>query len=562
MLEIATKKYPYYECTNQAQIYKKVVGGIKPAALEEVTDESVKAFIELCIKFDPKERPSAEELLKHPFLIFQQTATTHDLFENPSNMMNQIGESGTSLGGGEDAKAIQEFDSNAGVKRAVSQSQDSTPSPQSTTERRSKSTTSSNLTETQANQPHNLPQSKGKELSDPKSMVVETQQHHFQISKKGEIENSVKVASCVIEVVQVLEDEVTLSMQYRSGKNSIQIRFPFHLATDTATDVVTELVKEKLIFEEDDQIIRRKIEEVIRGTLIKQRDAGSEKSFDQKRPSSDVAPPLSSPYTSNHSSFELAKGANAKEEFQMREIETAKSEPAFIGSASDLVVDIKPLTITKAVTSPAFDTNGDHDEKPNFITMHSASNFEIPRSTSPDKILPIIPGEKTGEKLVNKQTTSKKSEDIDQKLRQLQEQNLQLFNDFSKTKADQVPTKRSLSPSFEATLSTHSQSTPSSAGAITSTESTKFPSHSVPVESTSPRSLSPTNEYKSAQNGPNSSSIPSQTKVPASFSQANQIPATPAKPSPEKAHLLQSPLIPEPYNFKQTEDSSNNDDLL
>ncbi|KAI9355392.1 kinase-like domain-containing protein, partial [Zopfochytrium polystomum] len=68
VIEIVTKEYPYSECTNQAQIYKKVTSRIKPLALQKVTDEETRNFIDLCIRFNPAERPSATELLASPFL--------------------------------------------------------------------------------------------------------------------------------------------------------------------------------------------------------------------------------------------------------------------------------------------------------------------------------------------------------------------------------------------------------------------------------------------------------------------------------------------------------------
>ena len=541
-MEIATKKYPYCECTNQAQIYKKVIGGIKPAALDEVTDPSVKAFIELCIQFDPKKRPSAAELLAHPFLIQAPPGTT--LEENPSAVSNHPGgDSSASLGINDDAKSIHDFDPSApsiAKNRLFSHGKESSLSPSSTSDRRSKST-ASHTAETPAHAAvHHMLNIKESDSSGVKSTVVETDQHQFEISSK--LENNVvsKVVSCVVEVVQVQDDEVTLSMQYRSKKNTVQIRFPFHLATDTATDVVSELVKEKLIFEEDEQLIRRKIEEVIRSMLIKQRDAGSEKSFDQKKSSSDTAPPASTPYTSNHSSFELEKGTNWKEEFKMREIESSVSESAIlIGSASDLVMEPKPLMITKAVTSPAFDAtpvDNTRVDKPDFLKMASSSNFEIPRSSSPDRMHASATSGKT--------IMSKKSEDIDMKLRQLQEQNLQLFNDFSKTKMD---TKRSTSPSAEATASL--KSTPTSGGVV-STESSKFPSHSVPVGSISPRSLSPALEIKAMAEHTQSAPIPPYSQSLPLPTVSDSVMVTPAKSRPEDPNLLQSPLIPERYDFE------------
>ncbi|ONI08212.1 hypothetical protein PRUPE_5G164900 [Prunus persica] len=71
LLELVTFEYPYVECTNAAQIFKKVTSGIKPASLAKVTDPGVKAFIEKCIT-KVSDRLSAKELLMHPFLQSDQ----------------------------------------------------------------------------------------------------------------------------------------------------------------------------------------------------------------------------------------------------------------------------------------------------------------------------------------------------------------------------------------------------------------------------------------------------------------------------------------------------------
>lgn len=67
LLELVTFEYPYVECTNAAQIYKKVTSGIKPASLAKVKDPGVRNFIEKCIA-NVSERLPASELLKDPFL--------------------------------------------------------------------------------------------------------------------------------------------------------------------------------------------------------------------------------------------------------------------------------------------------------------------------------------------------------------------------------------------------------------------------------------------------------------------------------------------------------------
>ncbi|GAA0156908.1 non-receptor serine/threonine protein kinase [Lithospermum erythrorhizon] len=75
LLELVTFEYPYVECTNAAQIFKKVTAGIKPASLSKVKDPDVKAFIETCIA-QASDRLSAKDLLKHPFLQSNDEAGT------------------------------------------------------------------------------------------------------------------------------------------------------------------------------------------------------------------------------------------------------------------------------------------------------------------------------------------------------------------------------------------------------------------------------------------------------------------------------------------------------
>ncbi|KAM6226044.1 LOW QUALITY PROTEIN: serine/threonine-protein kinase WNK3, partial [Porphyrio hochstetteri] len=67
MLEMGTSEYPYSECQNAAQIYRKVTSGIKPASFEKVTDPEVKEIIEGCIRQNKAERLSIRDLLAHSF---------------------------------------------------------------------------------------------------------------------------------------------------------------------------------------------------------------------------------------------------------------------------------------------------------------------------------------------------------------------------------------------------------------------------------------------------------------------------------------------------------------
>ncbi|KAM0878338.1 hypothetical protein ACQ4PT_034933 [Festuca glaucescens] len=81
LLELVTFEYPYCECSNAAQIYKKVSDGEKPGSLAKIQDPEVKFFIEKCIT-QASQRLSAQELLVDPFLL---DVDDERIFYPPSN---------------------------------------------------------------------------------------------------------------------------------------------------------------------------------------------------------------------------------------------------------------------------------------------------------------------------------------------------------------------------------------------------------------------------------------------------------------------------------------------
>jgi len=66
MLELATMEYPYSECSNAAQIYRKVTLQVRPAGLQKVTCKELADFINTCIA-PLEQRPRSRQLLKHPY---------------------------------------------------------------------------------------------------------------------------------------------------------------------------------------------------------------------------------------------------------------------------------------------------------------------------------------------------------------------------------------------------------------------------------------------------------------------------------------------------------------
>ncbi|XP_057973673.1 probable serine/threonine-protein kinase WNK6 isoform X2 [Malania oleifera] len=90
ILEMVTLDYPYSECQNSAQIFKKVTSGIKPVALSKVTDPEVKVFIEKCLA-PATQRLPARDLLNDPSLQVDGCARNHllpvsDAMPNPASL--------------------------------------------------------------------------------------------------------------------------------------------------------------------------------------------------------------------------------------------------------------------------------------------------------------------------------------------------------------------------------------------------------------------------------------------------------------------------------------------
>ncbi|XP_051522493.1 serine/threonine-protein kinase WNK4-like isoform X2 [Myxocyprinus asiaticus] len=75
ILEMTTSEYPYSECQNAAQIYRKVTSGIKPDSFYKVKVPELKEIIEGCIRMNKDERYTIQDLLEHTF--FQEHNGVH-----------------------------------------------------------------------------------------------------------------------------------------------------------------------------------------------------------------------------------------------------------------------------------------------------------------------------------------------------------------------------------------------------------------------------------------------------------------------------------------------------
>ncbi|XP_073767431.1 serine/threonine-protein kinase WNK2 isoform X2 [Danio rerio] len=89
MLEMATSEYPYSECQNAAQIYRKVTSGVKPASYNKVMDPEVKEIIGECICQKKEERYSIKDLLNHAFFA-EDTGVRVELAEEDDCLKTSI----------------------------------------------------------------------------------------------------------------------------------------------------------------------------------------------------------------------------------------------------------------------------------------------------------------------------------------------------------------------------------------------------------------------------------------------------------------------------------------
>ncbi|KAJ3215602.1 putative serine/threonine-protein kinase wnk5 [Dinochytrium kinnereticum] len=315
VIEIVTKEYPYSECSNQAQIYKKVTTGIKPQALHRIQEEDTRKFVDSLITFDPRERPSAAELLQHPFLQIPPTSinpsssamsanagigsSTHSLDTVSSDNSAQM-----SLRNADQSPLESQFSLSDSVSGSLPRMSNASNAPAYNTAeaegasvagRRSASQTFSEgradfgsmdryrrASETIGNHHYvgsnGTGSDNGLEMPHQERLVRKSStafsnppSPRLSLSRNVPMDMRCRVT---IELVGKTSDAIfTLKMLYTASlddKNSTrmpsqrEMKFPFNIVEDTATDVVSEMVRESLVKEEDEPVVRKRLEEAIK----------------------------------------------------------------------------------------------------------------------------------------------------------------------------------------------------------------------------------------------------------------------------------------------------------
>lgn len=202
VLEMVTGEYPYSECDNPAQVFKRVSQGIKPRALNFIKDDLTKEFINLCIS-KVTERPSAEMLLNHPFF----TSSRND---DITLYFGDFDEEG------EEQRLNQEEDKNISKKNRDSYVSHVSHTSQLSQVKKSIDSISNSV----------------KEIQEKKNSILS------KISSSKSTENE--------EYPRVLIEEITLTtitmnVFLNLGGSYKQIRFPYNRNVDTPDAVAAEM---------------------------------------------------------------------------------------------------------------------------------------------------------------------------------------------------------------------------------------------------------------------------------------------------------------------------------
>src|SRR4051794_41141144 len=76
---MVTRRLPYDECSNPAQIYRRVSQGVLPEAFSCIANPTVRDFVAFCISLrSDGTRPSVFEVSEHPFLTTDDEADDDD----------------------------------------------------------------------------------------------------------------------------------------------------------------------------------------------------------------------------------------------------------------------------------------------------------------------------------------------------------------------------------------------------------------------------------------------------------------------------------------------------
>ncbi|KAG0282159.1 Serine/threonine-protein kinase wnk4 [Linnemannia gamsii] len=330
VLEMVTKEYPYSECTNQAQIYRKVTKGIKPQSLDHVKDPETWDFINRCLDHDDRTRPSAQELLDSDFL--KPCANLPLIPTSAAGLYIHLGRSmsegivmtgspmSASVGNSSNRSSFAEPYPQTHMSLATSPTSalqtpmpallprtlpspikvDTQPIAIPSASAAFTTTTTvdadnktyhirSNLlpqTPTSSEQSSTEPiQDQGADMQEATSNQSQNLQEDMGVEPPT-LHSHANSKTCSIQVVQYGEaigDQLNLKMictcpvagprDVNLAAGTHEIKFPFDMSVDTVDDVVAEMIREQILSGDDREEATSKIQELIDDVVLSRRES-------------------------------------------------------------------------------------------------------------------------------------------------------------------------------------------------------------------------------------------------------------------------------------------------
>ncbi|KAF8940887.1 Serine/threonine-protein kinase wnk1 [Dissophora ornata] len=305
-----TKEYPYSECTNQAQIYRKVTKGIKPQSLDHVQDPDIWEFINRCLDYDDRTRPSAQELLDSDFLkpcvvIPPPPGSSLGMYNYPNRSVTEAmdfsdGHASASLNGVSyrssflDPSIISPPSSYslptpipAMLPKTLPSPVKANPHPQYIAIPESEFTCTTTVdadNKTYHIRSNLVPQTPTTAVPNPFGQLPEpeaTQQHEDATVELPTLHSHANSKTCSIQVVQYGEgkgDQLDLKMictcpvagpqDVTMAAGTHEIKFPFDLNVDTVEEVVAEMIREQILSGDDREEATTKIQDLIDDVVL------------------------------------------------------------------------------------------------------------------------------------------------------------------------------------------------------------------------------------------------------------------------------------------------------
>ena len=69
-----TGKHPWPDCDNQVSTMYAIVNGKNGPPRPEGISDLARSFLDQCLQYDPSKRPTASQLLEHPWVAVNTTA--------------------------------------------------------------------------------------------------------------------------------------------------------------------------------------------------------------------------------------------------------------------------------------------------------------------------------------------------------------------------------------------------------------------------------------------------------------------------------------------------------